>query len=215
MRKVAIALAALALGHAAPALAQDGHFVVDGKTVTVPAPKGYCAAGKAVDTYFANQRRVNPQMVPDVVMTQCGVDVLAFDLFAVRVVRDAPPTTLQAFLAELRRTMPAAQAAPSLLTPGQTEDLNKRLSEALSANTTVTNTLKPVGVDEMCGYLAGIMHFDVGGGASGSVTLVGCATVIGGRPVYLMRYRPSAANDKPAEALPEIKAFAQSIMAGQ
>lgn len=215
MRKLAIALTALALGHAAPALAQDGHYTIDGKTITVPAPKGYCAEGKAVDAYVANQRRINPAMMPDVVMTQCGVDVLALDFFAVRVIQGRPTTTLEAFLDELRRTMPEAQAAPSLVTPRQTEDMNKRLSDALSVSATVTNTIKPVGVDDLCGYVAGIVHFELGGGASANVALIGCATVIAGRPVYIFRYRPSTAHDKVVEALPELKAIARSIIVGK
>jgi len=208
MRKLAIALTMLALGHAETAQAQDGHYSVDGATVRVPAPAGYCSEGKMVDSYMANQRSINPSVVPDIVMMRCGAKELTFDFFAVRVVPRAPATTLKAFLDELRRTMPAAQAAPSLVSPSQTEALNKRLSDALAANATIRNEIRPIGVDDTCGYVAGLIHFEVAGSTADDAAIVGCATVIAGHPVYLFRYQPGTDREKAVAAMPELKALA-------
>lgn len=204
-------LAAALVLAASPALAQDGTYKVGETGFVVPAPEGYCAGGKAVTAYLTQQRQVNPAMLPDVVMMRCSAVEISFDFYAVRVVRDGPPKTLAALLADLRRTLPAAQAQPSLVSPSAAEALNRQLSDALDIGVRLNAGIRPVGLDDVCGYVAGVIHAEVAGAATADMTAIGCVTVVGGRVIYLFRYAPGVDRAKAIAALPELKRLALAI----
>lgn len=201
--------AALALA-AGPALAQDGTYKVDETSFVVPAPKGYCAEGKGVAAYLDQQRRVNPAALPDVAMMRCGEAEISLDFYAVRVVREGPPKTLASLLDDLRRTLPAAQAQPSLVPQSAADALAKRLGDAFETSIRMNAGITPAGLDETCGYVVGVVHLE-DGGKQVDTTAVGCITVIGDRVIYLFRYRPGTDRAAAIAAMPEIRALALAI----
>lgn len=182
-------------------------MTIDTAVYVVPAPIGFCASGTGVDAYLAAQRQMGPSMTPDVAMLPCGAQNIGFDFYAVRAIANATATTREAYLAELRRTMPEAQSRPSLVTG---DSLAKRMSEVFDTEVKVDAGIRPVGVDDSCGYVAGKVGIAVSGKRS-EVTMVGCATVIGGRITYVFRYRPGTDTGAAVAAMPEVKALALAI----
>ncbi|MCW3846091.1 hypothetical protein OF829_02500 [Sphingomonas sp. LB-2] len=213
MRNLIGAAAAVLLAWAAPAPAQTAEFGVGGTRYAVPAPEGYCSTGPAIDTYMRTQRGAAPDKVPDAVFARCGaVSLQPFDFFAVMVVRDGG-MTLPEMQKQLRDTLPQAMHARSLLTDSARKEQERDLSDAFARNVTIDAGIQPVGMDEFCGYLAGIIHYQVEGAGSVDIMLTGCITAVGGHAVYVFHYSSGTDKASGVAALPGLKRLAQSIQA--
>jgi len=207
------AAVALAVVLAAPAAAQPAAFEAGGVRYAIPAPPGYCSKGPAIDAYYVTQRRHNPDAVPDAVFARCGVaELIPLDLFAVKVRTDMR-IERDALLAQIRAEMPEAMRKETLIPDAVARDMERRAGEAFDTRVSLNAGIKPIGVDDFCGYIAGVIRLQYEGGDPMNMAMGGCVTAIGGRPVYVFRYLSDVDAATAARELPALKRFAQSIQA--
>ena len=202
--------AAMLLGLAAPALAQEAPAVLEigGARFHVPAPAGHCSDTPAVKAYFEMQRRGAPDAVPDLVFMPCDAsDIFSSGMYAVMVFRQGPAMERAALLAELRETMPNADREMAAV--------NARAEQRYSTDgITVQSGIKAIGVDTMCGYIAGLISMEIEG-SKVEVLMVGCMTAVGGRMICVYHYSIGSDPAAAAAEAPLVRRMAESIVAAQ
>ncbi len=212
MRTMVHAAVALLTLVAGPALAQTAEFEAAGVRYSVPAPEGYCSTGPAIDSYLEAQRRGNPRAVPDAIFARCGIKSMQpYDFFAVVVKREGPAIERDTMIAQMRAELPEALRKETLVSEAARQGVERRAREAFDTSLSVNAGIKPVGLDDFCGYIAGVIQFRVEGQAPVNVATIGCATSIGGRPIFVFRYTSDIDAAAAAKGLPDLKRFAQSI----
>jgi hypothetical protein len=187
----------------APAWAQDARLELDGVEYRIPAPAGYCAEGKAVDAYLV-RRHHDETFAPDVVMYPCGAETASIDAYLFATDRNADAMTRRAYLASLR---------PSMTEPALNIDelLDNWRRLAFGKLATVEGDLIPASADDVCGYVLSLEELTVRNKTT-EVTMMGCSTVIRGRPVYVIHYRPGPDPGDYGASKSEVRRIALSIV---
>jgi hypothetical protein len=177
-------LAALAIGLAASAHAQDAprtaEFSIGAVRVQVDLPEGYCVADKQL--FDATQGHVDSGMnTTHLLIVKCGAHTLEDDFYAIK----TPTTMLDQAIS---RDQLFAQLKPVYGTPelaAQMAAMNERASaitEARGSRVDFKGALKPIGMDETCAYLGGLVTAQRGS-TSVDIAQGDCLTAIGDRVV--------------------------------
>jgi len=188
---------------AAPAWAQDARLEMDGVDYVVPAPAGYCAAGKAVDAYQAQGQQA--PLSRAIVMFPCDADRPSVDAYLISADLDRDRTTRRAYLASLRASM--ADPVTSIR-----EVLDTHMHHAFGEQATADGSLFPGDRDDVCGYILGMEELSIADEQIEAV-MTACSTVIAGRLVYVIRYRRGSDFDAAVTAKRETRRIALSIVA--
>jgi hypothetical protein len=215
MRNLTVA-AAMLVAWAAPAAAQTVRFSAEGTDYMVPAPEGYCSSGPAADAYREGQNQSSPDKPSDAVFARCdAVPYKTYDFYVVSVMRGGPRITLPELLAALRRELPVARQRETLVSDSTRANFERNWGEALDRDVKVSSGIHPIQIDDVCGYMGGIIQYRIEGETAQDITAIVCITAIGGHAVYVSHYIGGTDKAAAIAAAPELKQFAQSITARQ
>ncbi|MBX3593176.1 hypothetical protein [Sphingomonas sp.] len=210
----AVALLPVALGAAAFALmgadaAPTGAFRIETVQFEVAPPPGYCLSSDrevAIDRRIAAADRMN---VTHLSVHACGTKPPWRSYFLVK-------TPVQ--LLRVVTTTAELQAAvwPELVRGFDSRAIETRSSDqatrVLGARTTVKGEMVPLGKDESCLYLGGVIDVRTPERKVGyTLSVAGCMTVVGGRVMTIYRYAPGTTMDSVRALMPSARAFAAAI----
>lgn len=184
-------------------------FRVGGVSFSMPIPDDYCLpSGKMADIaqVLAAADKVN---TTDLTLSRCDGEVLrgANDYTVVK-------TPSAALLVAVDRTTLLTQLGAAfgktLDTKSWRDTAAKSMSDVTGTKVDISGTFGPRGKDDMCGYMAGVLHYDTPG-ISYDQPIAVCITAIGGRIISIFR-----AGTKPDEAgilslMRETRALAETI----
>jgi hypothetical protein len=183
----AAGLAAMAV----PAAAQTRvEFRVGSVPIEVALPNGFCAPageGVGVAKFIAAADKEN---VTHLTLFPCTDQSGAQpDYYLVK----SPGATLDANAprAELLASLRAEFDKPEFKSAMQAADVNGKASESYSQlmkqKADISGSVSPMGLDETCAYLGGVLKFE-SGTVSYSRAISGCITSVGDRVVMIYRY---------------------------
>ena len=214
MRVFLLAVAAWAAALAAPAVAQVRmEFRVGGVGIELTPPKGYCEpSGIGIDVaqILAAGDDTN---VTDLTLFPCADQTgEAPDYYLIKtpksvLLSNAPRAELLAGL-RVEFDKPGFEAAMKALdAPGEASDAYTKL---IGQKVDVTGSLNPMGLDETCAYLGGVIKFEAKAIAY-SRAVGSCITSVGNRVVIIHRYGAG----EPGNVLPMMKSAKALALAMQ
>jgi hypothetical protein len=204
-----------ALAASGPALAQDAktaRFQVTGVEIALPVPKGYCEPqghGIAVAQLVAASDDDN---VTDLTLHQCGDETRFVDYYILKTTKVM--LTVAVSREELIAAMVDALDDPAVKASVDPAKLNPEIERGFAGVTgqklSVDTSVRWVGHDDVCVYLAGTVTFKDPKGDSARA-MSGCMTAVGGRAVNIYRYSDGADPKNAARYLADVKAMALSM----
>jgi hypothetical protein len=210
----AIVAALIGLGIAAcalPAQAQTASFTMGSVAFEVPVPKGYCVpVGQAADV-AALTAAADKENITNLSLFPCGDKGSAADYYLVKAPKNLIATSIT--LPELLQSAGAEFDKPefnAMLASGEINDkTSKAFAELTKQVTTLSGQVRPLGHDETCAYMGGVLTFK-SETIDYSRTVSACFTVVANRVTFIYRY----SEGDPANVLkmlPVVKAFALSM----
>jgi hypothetical protein len=184
-------------------------FRVGGVAFSMQIPDGYCLpSGKMADIaqLLAAGDTVN---TTDLMLTRCDGEVLkwANDYTFVK----TPSTAL---LATVDRATLLTQLGlafgKTLDTKSWRDTAAKSMSDITGTKIDISGTFAPRGKDDMCGYMAGVLHYDTPG-ISYDQPIAVCITAIGGRVLSIFRTGTKSDEAGILSLMRETRALAQTI----
>lgn len=189
VRAAALAVAALAAtsGFAGSAQAQRGgnlSFGVDTVGYTAPLPAGYCLpAGPQLES-AQRAAALDKDNVTLLTLDSCGAHADAADYAIVKAPVALAGTEMR--LRDVLRDPAFARPTPSEAPPETEKLMEDELSAKTGAPVDLVGGVGGMGHDDVCGYLGGTISAQ--SGASGTFSLGGCMTVVGGRVLTIFFY---------------------------
>ena len=190
MRWVTIVAAMLGLAGAGPALAQKtATFNVGGADYEVPIPEGFCLPVGPTARAAEMLIKADPESVTHASLFACDYETTGADYYLVKTPKAlvSTPVTRVQLLPEIARQF----AGPDLAAQITPEKLNSQtrdgLSGAVGQDVNVDVKVAPRGTDEVCGYMSGIMNYEIAGKAY-NVEISGCMSAVGNRVILVFYY---------------------------
>ena len=213
MHKGLIAMLAFAGGLAAagPAWAQGAYqprvsFEMEGVRYGIAAPKGYCRATGAKEAEFQRFNSLSdfPLLIA---LIPCDPNRDPTDYI---LIKHAPndKRDRKALLAQFAADFPTYDADET--NKSIAENVGGALDRLVGEKVDMTFDIRPLGVDDVCAYMAGNSRFDVGG-RTVVMSMVVCATAIDLNPMMIQRYLPAAARERVLALPGEVRAMALSL----
>lgn len=179
-------------GVAAPAAAQTrtAEFTIGGVVLQMPLPDGFCTPqgiGTQVAQIVAAADRDN---VTNLTLFPCDDQSgTAPDYYLVKTPAAlfSTPMSRDALLATLRVEFNKPEFKEMLRANKPMDKAAKAYSELLHQKTEVTGTVEPMGLDETCGYMGGLVTF-ASEQTSYTRAVSGCVSAVEDRVVIVFRY---------------------------
>ena len=184
--------ALVGLAVSAPAWAQQAKtagFNVGGSNFELPIPDGFCLPTAATATAAEMLKKADPGSATHVSLFACDYATTDTDYYLVKTPAAlvSTPVTRAQLLPEIAREF----ASPNLAAQITPEKLNSQTREGLSGavgkDVSVDVQVAPRGTDEVCGYMSGIMNYEMGGKAY-KVEISGCMSAVGDRVILVFYY---------------------------
>jgi hypothetical protein len=212
---VALTGLVIGMGLALPAVAQaqeqTGSFRLGGVAFEVPLPKGYCPPqGKAIDV-AQMVAAADVDNITDLSLFPCGNDGSAANYYLVKTPKGmlATSMTRPQVLAAVGAEFDKPEFNEMLASGAINDKTSKAYTDMTRQVTTLTGQVKPLGRDETCAYLGGVLNFKTDKIAY-SRAISGCITAVADRVVFVFRYSEGEPGNV-FKMLPDAKAFALSI----
>lgn len=190
---------------------QVASFRLGGVAFEVPLPAGYCPPqGRAIDV-AQMVAAADVDNITDLSLFPCGDDGSAANYFLVKTPKSmlATSVTRPELLAAAGAEFDKPEFNEMLASGTINDKTSKAYTDMTQQVTTLTGQVKPLGRDETCAYLGGVLNFKTDKIAY-SRAISGCITAVADRAIFVFRY----SEGEPANVLkmlPVAKAFALSI----
>jgi hypothetical protein len=214
MRRVgaaAILLWAAGIPVAASAVAADARFQFGDTVFEAPVPSGYCLPkGKYVEAaklLAAGDKASRTHLT----LWACSKDEPSnYILLKTPVAALNVTATREEVIASMGSAFENPEMAAALASGKFNADAEKSMTEALRTKVGLAGELRPLGKDETCAYLGGIVAVTMGE-QSYKISVGICVTAISGRVLTVNWYGPEDGAAGVARLLVKAKGFAQSI----
>ncbi|THD37393.1 MAG: hypothetical protein E7773_05060 [Sphingomonas sp.] len=189
-------------------------FRVGGVSFTLPMPDGYCLPVGAQADVAQVVAAADTENVTDLTLTRCGAPIVkgANDVTIIKTPRKAlmVPVTRAELLTQIGKEFDNPVTIANATGDKALGQASKSLTDTFGAKVALSGTFGPRGKDEMCGYMAGVMHVE-SPLATYDQALAACLTSVGGRMLFI--YRSGLKNDDASilQLMRETRAIAQSI----
>lgn len=205
-----ILLLASALAAASPAPVQ---FNVGGTALSMPMPTGYCLPAGAQITVAQMLAAADHSNVTDAHIVRCdGKAPGEEDYTMIKTPVQALPITIDRpqIIDLMIKTFDDPQAKTDLSPDAINKDAAGALSSTFGANVKLNGAIVPLGHDDTCFYMGGILEINAKD-IQYKQSVGGCMTSVGGRVITIYRYDRSNTDAGVLALLREANAIARSV----
>lgn len=190
MTRVMIWLAALVVS--VPAWAQQAktaEFSVGGADFELPIPEGFCLPAGPTATAAEVLAKADPQTVTNASLFACDYATTGRDYYLVKtpVALVSTPMTRAQMLPELARQFGSPELLARIAPDKVNAETQGSLSNAMGRDVKVDAKVSPRGTDDVCGYVAGVMNYEIEGRPF-KVEISGCLSAVGDRVIFVFYY---------------------------
>lgn len=215
---VVAALVCSAVGGHAASAAAPAEFRIGGVVLKFTLPPGYCAPQRKYIDIAQLVTASDNQNVTDLTAYKCDGGVMtAKDPLLIKTPKSVLMTDVER--PELLKQMGAVFDNPAFSTAIATgsidSDSAKSISEVLGQSVTVKTTIKPIGKDDTCAYLAGTVAIGpgAGDGEPEASAVTGCITAVNKRILIVYVYGSYSGPQSIIALAPKAKALALQLIA--
>jgi hypothetical protein len=208
---VGILLWGAGLSVAAPAAAADARFQFGGVEFEAPVPSGYCLPeGKSVKAARILAEGDKGSRTHLTLWACSRNEPSTYILLKTPVPALDVTATREEVIASMGSAFDNPEMAAALASGKFNADAEKSVTEALRTRVGLSGEIRPLGKDEMCAYLGGIIAVVIGE-QSYKISVGICVTAISDRVLTVNWYGPEGGAAGVARLLVKAKGFARSI----